>query len=101
MPDSTGITTTMDENGRITLPQEIRQAAHVPPQTELTVEVASDGSIVLKPVRDPEQAWFWTEEWQAGEREADEQIAKGEGTIYENEEEFSRALDEMLEDADL
>lgn len=24
------------------------------------------------------QAWFWTEEWQAGEREVDEQVARGE-----------------------
>jgi hypothetical protein len=25
----------------------------------------------------PEQAWFWTEEWQAGEREVDREIAAG------------------------
>ena len=97
MADSTGITTTMDENGRITLPQEIREAAHMPPQTELTVEIAPDGSIVLRPLHDPEQTWFWTEEWQAGEREADGQIANGDSTIYESEEEFSRALDKMLD----
>jgi antitoxin PrlF len=26
---------------------------------------------------DPSQAWFWTPEWQAGEREADKDIATG------------------------
>ena len=26
---------------------------------------------------DPEQAWFWTPEWQARERETDEDIAAG------------------------
>lgn len=24
--------------------------------------------------RDPDQAWFWTPEWQAGERQADEDL---------------------------
>lgn len=27
--------------------------------------------------RDPDQAWFWTPEWQAKEREADEDIKAG------------------------
>ncbi len=26
---------------------------------------------------DPDQRWWWTEEWQQGEREAEEDIAKG------------------------
>lgn len=26
---------------------------------------------------DPEQAWFWTAEWQRGERQADEDIRRG------------------------
>jgi hypothetical protein len=26
---------------------------------------------------DPEQAWFWTREWQQREREADEDLAAG------------------------
>ncbi|WP_435589786.1 hypothetical protein [Micromonospora aurantiaca (nom. illeg.)] len=28
-------------------------------------------------LRDPDQAWFWTPEWQAGEREADADLAAG------------------------
>ena len=27
--------------------------------------------------RDPDQAWFWTPEWQAGERQADEDLRTG------------------------
>jgi antitoxin PrlF len=34
--------------------------------------------------RDPEQWWFWTPEWQAGEREAEEEIARGEGVYFES-----------------
>jgi hypothetical protein len=29
-----------------------------------------------------DQAWFWTEEWQAGEREADAQISAGALPVY-------------------
>ncbi len=30
-----------------------------------------------------DQAWFFTPQWLAGEREADEEIAAGWGTVYE------------------
>ena len=45
---------------------------------------------------DPEQAWFWTPEWQEGEREADEDIAFGRGTRYDSDEEFLAALEADL-----
>lgn len=35
-----------------------------------------------------DQAWFWTPEWQAGEREADEDIRAGRTTRYENADAF-------------
>lgn len=47
----------------------------------------SDGRI------DPEQAWFWTREWQEREREADGDRAAGRVTRYESDEEFLAALD--------
>jgi hypothetical protein len=43
---------------------------------------------------DPDQAWFWTPEWQAKEREADADLAAGNFTRYDSDEEFLRALDE-------
>jgi hypothetical protein len=49
---------------------------------------------------DPEQAWFWTREWQAREREADEDVAAGRGTTYESDEEFLAALDERTKPLD-
>lgn len=41
----------------------------------------------------PEQAWFWTEDWQAGEREADQDIAAGRTTFHESTDDFLAALD--------
>ena len=46
-----------------------------------------------------DQIWFWTEEWQAGEREADRQIAAGETIYFESGEAFEAALAEI--DAEL
>ncbi|GEM_PF-2789012 len=42
---------------------------------------------------DPDQAWYWTPEWQAKEREADEAIAAGLVVHYANDEEFLRSFD--------
>jgi antitoxin PrlF len=48
--------------------------------------------IIRGPI-DPDQAWFWTPEWQAGEREADAEIAKGSGTIFHSTKEFIEHLE--------
>jgi hypothetical protein len=44
-------------------------------------------------VIDATQAWFWTPTWQAGEAEAEADIAAGRGTIYETDEAFLESLD--------
>ncbi|MGH3067730.1 MAG: hypothetical protein ACRDMI_03985 [Streptosporangiaceae bacterium] len=41
----------------------------------------------------PDQAWFWTPEWQEGEREADEHIAARRTEYFDSVEEFLAALD--------
>lgn len=41
----------------------------------------------------PEQAWFWTESWQAGERAADADIAAGRSTFYASDDDFRAALE--------
>jgi len=38
--------------------------------------------------RNPDQAWFWTPEWQAKEREADAAIREGRFTRFDSVEEF-------------
>jgi prevent-host-death family protein len=35
-----------------------------------------------------DQAWFWSDEWQAGEREADQELAEGQGVQFDTDEEF-------------
>ncbi|MEU5874506.1 hypothetical protein AB0A73_23460 [Glycomyces sp. NPDC047369] len=41
----------------------------------------------------PDQEWFWTPEWLAGEREASAQIAAGQGQVFYSAEEFLEHLE--------
>lgn len=48
---------------------------------------------LTKPKRIPKgDEWFWSEEWQVGEREVDEQIKRGEVYSYETMDEAIKAL---------
>ncbi|HEX5308893.1 MAG TPA: hypothetical protein VFW38_07410 [Solirubrobacteraceae bacterium] len=49
---------------------------------------------------DPEQAWFWTQEWQAKEREADDDLAAGRVSSYASDKEFLAGLDERTKPLD-
>lgn len=49
---------------------------------------------------DPEQAWFWTREWQEREREADADLAAGRVTRFESDEQFLAGLDERMKPLD-
>ncbi len=46
----------------------------------------------LEDLERADQAWFWDEAWQAGEREADADIAAGRGTYYDSTEAFLASL---------
>lgn len=39
------------------------------------------------------QAWFWTDDWQAGEREADADLAEGRVKHFDSEDDMDAALD--------
>jgi len=88
-----GKTVRVRGKGQLTIPPEIRAAAHLEEGDPVEFEVVEDG-ILLRPkkVIDASQAWFWTPEWQAKEREADEDIAAGRGERFESDEEFLAAL---------
>lgn len=77
--------------------------------SEEVAAVEHDGEIVIltrdgRPVAmvhaiDPDQAWFWTPEWQAKEREVDEEIAAGiPDRVFDSGEEFLAYLEAVIED---
>jgi AbrB family looped-hinge helix DNA binding protein len=82
---------------QLTLPEEIRRALHVGEGDEVEFAVHDDGTITIRGyVSIPtDQAWFFTPEWLAGEREADEDIAAGRGTVHESAEEMFANLDAL------
>lgn len=79
---------------QVTLPHEVRKALHVQPGDDVEFEVAEDGTVQVRGLKSipADQAWFWTEEWQAGEREADEDIAAGRGTYHDSDKDFLASL---------
>ena len=72
--------TTLRNKGQVTLPNEVREALHVSEGDELEFEVVDSGVVMIRGLKmiPAEQAWFWTESWQAGERQASEEIASGQ-----------------------
>ena len=51
----------------------------------------SNGTIVLT---DPDQFWFWNDEWQEGERKVDEYIEAGNVQEFDTMEDFLLSLKE-------
>ena len=80
---------------QLTLPEEIRRALHISEGDEVEFSVHDDGTITIRGfVSIPtDQAWFFTPEWLAGEREADDDIAAGRGTVHESAEDMFAHLD--------
>ena len=68
----------VQKNKNITLPTWLIRLFHVGVGDFIWIEKTKSG-VLLKPAKlvDPSQAYFWTKEWQEGEKEADEDIRKG------------------------
>ena len=87
---------TIQQRGLIALPADIRRRLDLDrPGAQVEVVERPDGVIELHPtIAVPaDQAWFWTERWQRMEREVDEQIERGEGTVHESAEALFDHLD--------
>ncbi len=76
----------LTSGGQVTLPKEIREKANMAPGDFVEVEMDKAGHIILTPKKlvDASQAYFWTERWQEGEREAQEDIRSGRVHNFNN-----------------
>jgi AbrB family looped-hinge helix DNA binding protein len=65
-------------HSQITIPNDIRRKLKIAEGDYLEIEERNN-ELVLKPVKMiyPDEAYFHTKEWQAGETEADKDIAEG------------------------
>lgn len=66
------------KKAQLTLPQSVREELGIEEGDFMDVRVRN-GEVVLKVKRlvDKEQAWFWSQRWQQGEREAEDDIRAG------------------------
>ena len=72
-------------NFQVTIPAGVREALHIKVGA-LVDFVVQKGRVVLKPktLIDEDQSWFWTKEWQEGEREAEESKKKGQSLSFKS-----------------
>ena len=81
---------------QVTIPQAAMDAAGLHEGEPLNVRVTEDGILLARAEeRDPNQWWFWTPEWQAKEREADEDLAAGRFKRFLSGEEFQAELEQI------
>jgi AbrB family looped-hinge helix DNA binding protein len=73
---------------QVTLPAEVREALQVGSGDEIEFAVDEHRTVTVRGYTSvpTDQAWFFTPASQVGEREADEQIAGGEGDLYTSDE---------------
>ncbi len=84
------------KRGLITLPAELRRRLHLDEEgTRLEIVERDDGVIELRPAVAPsaDQEWFWSDRWQAMEREADSDVKTGWVDQAKTVEEFFEILD--------
>ena len=87
---------TVQARGTVALPADLRRRLHLDAgDAQIKLIEREDGRIELVPVVavPADQAWFWTDRWQAMEREADADIAAGRATVVEGADELIAHLD--------
>jgi bifunctional DNA-binding transcriptional regulator/antitoxin component of YhaV-PrlF toxin-antitoxin module len=92
---------TLQGRGTLALPADVRRRHRLDePGAQVEVVERADGVIELHPhVPVPaDQAWFWTERWQAREREADAHVAAGEVATHDSADGFLTHLDAVADE---
>lgn len=87
---------TVQSRGTVALPVDLRRRLHLDQENaQVQLIEHEDGRVELVPVVavPADQSWFWTERWQALEREADADIAAGRATVVDGLEGLISHLD--------
>lgn len=87
-------TSKVTRNYQVTIPAKIRKLLHIEEGATVDFHI-EDGMVVLKSkvMIDSDQTWFWTKEWQKGEREASEDIREGRVTKFKSVKEMRKRFD--------
>jgi antitoxin MazE len=87
---------TVQSRGTVSLPVQLRRRLHLDQaDSQIKLIEHDDGRVELIPVVvvPADQAWFWTDRWQAMEREADADIAGGRAVVVEGVDDLIAHLD--------
>lgn len=78
------------DKGQLTLPHAVRAALGVDTGDEVEFVVLASGQVAIHGLKmiPADQAWFWNESWQRGEREASEDIENRRVETYKDSESF-------------
>jgi len=71
------IVTRIGKRGTLVIPADVRKALNLSDDDTVSIhvdELSGRFEVIPQFSIDRSQAWFWTPEWQAGEREADEDL---------------------------
>ncbi|MCX5816609.1 MAG: AbrB/MazE/SpoVT family DNA-binding domain-containing protein [Proteobacteria bacterium] len=79
---------------QITIPKEICKKLNLETGDYLEVDTINEGIVLIpKKLISRDQEWFWSKEWQAKEKEADEAISRCEvSQIFENADDLIKHL---------
>ena len=97
------MTTTRLREGRVPIPQHIREAIHLDEGDQIEVRLTDEG-ILLRPIHEPELdlSWFETPEGKARIQEAVNAVRSGEPWAFDSGEEFVATLERLAaDDADV
>jgi len=80
---------------QIAIPKNVMEALDLQPGDEVEFEIEGNTArlIPIKTIKVPrDEAWFWTPEWQAREKEADKDIATGKYRDFDTLEDLLKDL---------
>jgi AbrB family looped-hinge helix DNA binding protein len=85
--------------GTVALPASLRRRLRLDePGAQLKIIELEDGRVELRPVLPvpADQRWFWTDRWQAMEREVDDHVAAGRVAVVDGPDALFEHLDTGL-----
>ena len=81
-------------HGQVTLPAAVRKELNIEEGDLVEIQVVDDRAVLVpKKLVDKSQVYFWTEEWQKGEAEAEADIKAGRIEAFDS-------VEQLLEDLD-
>jgi hypothetical protein len=83
------VTTTLQSIARRA---RLASVAQEPLELTLSPEESATLADALTAALEDDQSWYWSEEWQAGERAAEADLAAGRGQVFDTMEDFLQDL---------